>query len=241
MEQWRSLRIRSGRCRGKLYSRTILSYDLASWNIGCCLRGRRLVNASEIAFPPGAVALQAVWNATQACDGYFYGLFGHIPWPLGHWRVNGFDVADYERPRSLERSRPKGHKGHRLCFVVGGVRRYPHCDTTGKLADMKAAAGGSRIKVYAYTEGNPVTYTDPLGLFIASVDAACAIDPGFLRRDHGSDRPESRCNRSGRNGKSMRSGRGHQRCKVDFALLVQWRRSRNCVARQKALLTFWKK
>jgi hypothetical protein len=33
--------------------------------------------------------------------------------------------------------------------------------------------------VYAYADGNPVSNIDPLGLFITSVDAACAIDPNF--------------------------------------------------------------
>jgi hypothetical protein len=33
--------------------------------------------------------------------------------------------------------------------------------------------------VYAYVGGNPETYRDPLGLFLTSVDAACAIDPEF--------------------------------------------------------------
>jgi RHS repeat-associated protein len=35
------------------------------------------------------------------------------------------------------------------------------------------------INLYAYADGNPVDNTDPLGLFITSVDAACAIDPQF--------------------------------------------------------------
>ena len=35
------------------------------------------------------------------------------------------------------------------------------------------------INTYAYVGGNPVSYTDPLGLFITSVDAACIMDPQF--------------------------------------------------------------
>lgn len=35
------------------------------------------------------------------------------------------------------------------------------------------------INTYAYLGGNPIGNTDPLGLFITSVDAACAIDPTF--------------------------------------------------------------
>jgi RHS repeat-associated protein len=43
--------------------------------------------------------------------------------------------------------------------------------------DPIGEAGG--VNLYGYTDGNPVSNTDPLGLFITSVDAACAIDPGF--------------------------------------------------------------
>lgn len=43
--------------------------------------------------------------------------------------------------------------------------------------DPIGLSGG--INTYAYVGGNPVSYTDPLGLFITSVDAACITDPQF--------------------------------------------------------------
>jgi RHS repeat-associated protein len=38
---------------------------------------------------------------------------------------------------------------------------------------------GGGTNYYAYTNGNPVSYIDPSGLILTSVDAACVIDPGF--------------------------------------------------------------
>jgi RHS repeat-associated protein len=35
------------------------------------------------------------------------------------------------------------------------------------------------INRYAYVEGDPISYVDPLGMFITSVDAACVMDPQF--------------------------------------------------------------
>jgi RHS repeat-associated protein len=43
--------------------------------------------------------------------------------------------------------------------------------------DPIGLAGG--VNTYAYAGGNPVSYRDPLGLFITSVDAACMMDPSF--------------------------------------------------------------
>src|SRR3984893_11572310 len=44
-------------------------------------------------------------------------------------------------------------------------------------SDPAGLRGG--INTYAYVEGDPVSNTDPLGLFITSVDATCAIDPNL--------------------------------------------------------------
>jgi RHS repeat-associated protein len=43
--------------------------------------------------------------------------------------------------------------------------------------DPLGLAGG--VNTYAYAGGNPVSNTDPLGLFLTSVDAACVADPNF--------------------------------------------------------------
>jgi RHS repeat-associated protein len=43
--------------------------------------------------------------------------------------------------------------------------------------DPIGLAGG--VNTYAYAGGDPITNADPSGLFISSVQAACAIDPGF--------------------------------------------------------------
>jgi uncharacterized protein RhaS with RHS repeats len=38
---------------------------------------------------------------------------------------------------------------------------------------------GGGANYYAYAAGDPISNSDPLGLFITSVDAACVMDPGF--------------------------------------------------------------
>jgi RHS repeat-associated protein len=43
--------------------------------------------------------------------------------------------------------------------------------------DPIGLAGGDNL--YAYAEGDPVSFSDPLGLFITSVQAACMVDPMF--------------------------------------------------------------
>ena len=43
--------------------------------------------------------------------------------------------------------------------------------------DPIGLAGG--INTYGYVAGNPVSYVDPSGLFLTSVDAACIMDPQF--------------------------------------------------------------
>ena len=43
--------------------------------------------------------------------------------------------------------------------------------------DPIGLTGGQNV--YAYAGGNPISYRDPLGLFLTSVDAACALDPHF--------------------------------------------------------------
>lgn len=43
--------------------------------------------------------------------------------------------------------------------------------------DPSGEAGS--VNLYSYADGNSTTYSDPSGLFITSVDAACAIDPQF--------------------------------------------------------------
>jgi RHS repeat-associated protein len=58
-----------------------------------------------------------------------------------------------------------------------GERDYD--PAVGKYVESDPIGLAAGINTYGYVGGNPISYTDPLGLFITSVDAACAIDPNF--------------------------------------------------------------
>ncbi|MDM3871792.1 RHS repeat-associated core domain-containing protein [Porticoccus sp. W117] len=52
---------------------------------------------------------------------------------------------------------------------------------TGRYIQSDPIGLGGGISTYGYVSGNPVKYTDPLGLFVDSVTATCRVNPAFCR------------------------------------------------------------